>query len=81
MTRNEADSREVDLVIERGIVLPMTGENDLIWDGAVAIDGSRIVGLGTTEDLRRDYRAKRTINAHEHLLMPAPIPTTMKSRH
>ena len=77
MTRNEADSREVDLVIERGIVLPMTGENDLIWDGAVAIDGSRIVGLGTTEDLRRDYRAKRTIDAHEHLLMPGLVNTHM----
>jgi predicted amidohydrolase YtcJ len=38
----------VDLVIERGVVLPMTGEDQLVWDGAVAVDGNRIVAVGTS---------------------------------
>jgi hypothetical protein len=44
---DEPARQEVDLVIERGVVLPMTGEHDLVWDGAVAVDGGRIAGRST----------------------------------
>ena len=67
----------VDLLIERGVVLPMTGPDDLIWDGAVAITGSRIVAVGTTAELRGRYEAERTIDAHEQLVMPGLVNTHM----
>src|SRR3954451_20452837 len=53
----------VDLVIERGGVLPMTGEDQLVWDGAVAVGGNRIVAVGTTADLRRAYEPRQRIAA------------------
>jgi 5-methylthioadenosine/S-adenosylhomocysteine deaminase len=67
----------VDLVIERGVVLPMTGEDQLVWDGAVAVDGKRIVAVGTTADLRRAYEPRQTIDAREQLVMPGLVNTHM----
>jgi 5-methylthioadenosine/S-adenosylhomocysteine deaminase len=69
--------QEVDLLIERGVVLPMTGEDDLIWDGAVAVDGGRIAAVGTTADLRARFAARATIDAHEQLVMPGLVNTHM----
>jgi cytosine/adenosine deaminase-related metal-dependent hydrolase len=67
----------VDLLIERGVVLPMTGADDLIWDGAVAIDGGRILAVGPTGDLRRDYEPREAIDAYEQLVMPGLVNTHM----
>jgi 5-methylthioadenosine/S-adenosylhomocysteine deaminase len=72
-----ATPREVDLVIERGVVLPMTGPDDLIWDGAVAIDGGRILAVGTTADVRAQFAGRKTIDAHEQLVMPGLVNTHM----
>ena len=69
--------QEVDLLIERGVVLPMTGPDDLIWDGAVAVDGGRIAAVGTTAELRARFAARTTIDAHEQLVMPGLVNTHM----
>jgi 5-methylthioadenosine/S-adenosylhomocysteine deaminase len=68
---------EVELLIERGVVLPMTGADDLLWDAAVAIDDGRIVAVGPTEKLRRRYAGRETIDAHEQLVMPGLVNTHM----
>jgi cytosine/adenosine deaminase-related metal-dependent hydrolase len=68
---------EIEFLIERGVVLPMTGPDDLLWDGAVAIDDGRIVAVGTTEELRRRYVGRETIDAHEQLVMPGLVNTHM----
>jgi len=68
---------EVDLLIESGVVLPMTGERNLIWDGAVAVDGTRIAAVGSTDGLRRRFRPKQTIDAREQLVMPGLVNTHM----
>ena len=68
---------EVDLLIERAIVLPMTGEQDVLWDGAIAVKGDRIEAVGPTEELRRRYAATSTIDANEQLAMPGLVNTHM----
>ena len=68
---------EVDLLIERAIVLPMTGEHDVLWDGAIAVKGDRIEAVGPTDELRRRYGARQTIDAHEQLAMPGLVNTHM----
>jgi cytosine/adenosine deaminase-related metal-dependent hydrolase len=73
----EENRQAVDLLIERGVVLPMTGPDDLIWDGAVAVDGNRIVAVGATDDLRRRFDARETIDAQEQLVMPGLVNTHM----
>jgi 5-methylthioadenosine/S-adenosylhomocysteine deaminase len=73
----DSERAEVDLLIEGGIVLPMTGPDDLDWDGAVAIDGGRILAVGATADLRQRYVGRQTIDAHEQLVMPGLVNTHM----
>jgi cytosine/adenosine deaminase-related metal-dependent hydrolase len=68
---------EVDLLIENAVVLPMTGEEDVLWDGAVAVDGDRIAAVGPTEDVRRSWAGRRTIDAREQLAMPGLVNTHM----
>src|SRR4051794_11029785 len=68
---------EVDLLIERGVVLPMTAADDLHWDAAVAIDAGRIVAVGPTDELRRRYLGRETIDANEQLVMPGLVNTHM----
>jgi 5-methylthioadenosine/S-adenosylhomocysteine deaminase len=77
MTPEHSPPREIDLMIERGVLLPMTGEDDLIWDGAVAIDDGLIVEVGTTADLRSRYRPRERIGAHDQLVMPGLVNTHM----
>jgi 5-methylthioadenosine/S-adenosylhomocysteine deaminase len=72
-----SDRRQVDLLISGGVVLPMTGADDLIWQGAVAVDGARIVAVGEDEELRRQFDARQTIDATEQLVMPGLINTHM----
>jgi 5-methylthioadenosine/S-adenosylhomocysteine deaminase len=71
------ERRHIDLLIERGVVLPMTGPDDLLLDGAVAVDGGRIVAVGTTDGLRARFAARDTIDAHEQLVMPGLVNTHM----
>ena len=74
---SDSQRQEVDLLIERGVVLPMTGENDLIWDGSVAVHGGRIVAVGTTAELAARLEPRQTIDAHEQLVMPGLVNTHM----
>jgi 5-methylthioadenosine/S-adenosylhomocysteine deaminase len=74
---SEEQRTEVDLLIDRAIVLPVTGERDVIWDGAIAVKGDRIEAVGPSDELRRRYGAKRTIDAHEQLAMPGLVNTHM----
>jgi 5-methylthioadenosine/S-adenosylhomocysteine deaminase len=71
------ETKQIDLLIERGVVLPMTGERHLLWDGAVAVDGGRIVAVGPTADLRRRFGARETIDARDQLVMPGLVNTHM----
>jgi len=71
------ERKQIDLLIEHGIVLPMTGEEDLLWDGAVAVDGGRVAAVGSTADLRRRFEARETIEARDQLVMPGLVNTHM----
>lgn len=64
----------LDILIDGGVVLTMDLERRILGDGAVAIEGDRIVEVGETDVLRRKYSApKRVINAKNKLVMPGLI--------
>jgi 5-methylthioadenosine/S-adenosylhomocysteine deaminase len=77
MVMSEASRVEVDLLIENAVVLPMTGEEDVLWDGAIAVKGDRIEAVGASDELRRRYGAAQTIDANEQLAMPGLVNTHM----
>lgn len=59
-----------ELLIAGGIVLTLNPQRLIITDGAVAIDGSRIVAVGKHADLAPRYRPARVIDGRDKLVMP-----------
>src|SRR5262245_32396380 len=67
--------RHVSLVITNGIVVTVDGANRIITPGAVAIDGSDIVAVDTTDNVRRQFRGRQTIDAAGQVVMPGLVNT------
>ena len=66
---------EVDLLIQHGVTIPIDGMQSIIHDGAVAIDGGRIVAVGTTQEICDGYTGRRTIDARHRAVLPGLIDT------
>ena len=43
------------ILIKNGLIIPVDGRKHFIKNGAVAIDGNRIVAVGSTEKLKEEY--------------------------
>ena len=65
----------VRLLITDGIVVTMDASSRVIPDGAVAIDGDRIVAVGTTEDITKLFTAPERIDARGQVVLPGLINT------
>lgn len=65
----------VDILITGGTIVTMDGRQSVIKDGAVAIRGEKILGVGSKETLTQLYRGKRTINATGKVVIPGLINT------
>jgi len=65
----------VSLVITGGIVVTMDGTHRVIWPGAVAIDGTKIVAVDSPEMIARQYAGAQTIHADGQVVMPGLINT------
>lgn len=65
---------KVDLIIQNGHILTMEGKGvGFIENGAVAIKGNTIQGVGTIDEIKREYQAERVIDATNKLVMPGLI--------
>ncbi len=60
----------VDFLIKGGLVYPMDPSRRVIKDGAVAVEGDRIVGVGTTEELESRFSADQVIDADGKAVLP-----------
>ncbi len=67
--------RPVALVVTGGTVITQNASRQILSPGAVAIDGSTIVDVGTPDAIAAGYTAARTIDAGEHLVLPGLINT------
>jgi 5-methylthioadenosine/S-adenosylhomocysteine deaminase len=72
---------EVDLLIVKGWVVTVDGDNRVFRDGAIAVRGDRIVAVGPSEELREQYTADRTIDARRKLIMPGLVDTYHHAGH
>lgn len=61
------------LLVKGKHVLTMDRENRIITDGAVAIDGSKILDAGPAKEIERSYKADDTIDAKNCIVMPGLI--------
>lgn len=63
----------VDLLIAHGLVVTVDAARRVLADGAVAITNGRIVEVGTAPDLLGRYRAARTIDAGDFVVLPGLV--------
>ena len=64
----------VSLIIKNGQVLTMNEEKDIIEDGVIIVDDNRILKVGG-EELLKEYRAKKVIDAKGGIVIPGMINT------
>ena len=61
------------ILIEHGLVVTLDGRRNVIRDGAVMIEGSRITDVGKSDELHRKHAPEHTIDASHRLVMPGFI--------
>lgn len=62
-----------DLVIKNGYVVTMNPERRIHSDGAIAIEGNRIVAVGASAEVLAAHPARETIDARGMLVIPGLI--------
>jgi 5-methylthioadenosine/S-adenosylhomocysteine deaminase len=67
--------REVSLLVSNGIVVTLDAERRVIDRGALAIDGTTIVAVGTSDAIRQQFHGRDTIDAGGQIVMPGLINT------
>ena len=70
-----AAPESADWVIHARYVVTMDAQHRIINDGAVAIRGERIVGVGTKAEIAQRFSAKQTIDKPDVLIAPGFIDT------
>ena len=63
----------IDLLIAGATVVTVDAERRVIDDGAVAVDGGRILAVGSTGELSQRHQARRTLDARRKVVMPGLI--------
>jgi 5-methylthioadenosine/S-adenosylhomocysteine deaminase len=62
-----------DFIIKNGVVITMGPERQILEDGALAVQGDRIVAVGHTNEILMSYHATREIDARRMVVMPGLI--------
>jgi len=67
------ESTPVDLILWGGTVVTVDAEHRVIPVGAIAIAGTRIVAVGTADEILTAYTAPDRIDTRGHILLPGLI--------
>lgn len=70
-----AAAEPADTIYSARYVVTMNAGRDLIEDGAVAVRGQRIVGVGKRADIEKQFQARQRLNRPDAILMPGLINT------
>ncbi len=70
-----AQKKTVDLIVSGGTLVTMDGSKRLIENGAVAIAKDKIVAVGTSAEINRQFAARQTINANGKVVIPGLVNT------
>jgi cytosine/adenosine deaminase-related metal-dependent hydrolase len=75
------EQEHVDILIEHGCVITLDPARRVIDDGTVAVRGDRIVAVGESSALARQYRADRVIDARRKAVLPGLIDAHAHAGH
>jgi len=67
--------KKVDVIISGCSVLVMDDVFTLIEDGAIAVEGSKIAQIGSSQEIAEEFTSDRTILAKDKLAMPGLVNT------
>jgi 5-methylthioadenosine/S-adenosylhomocysteine deaminase len=65
----------VDLIIRGGTIITMDADRRIIEDGALCIDGSRIIAVGQASSIEGRYGARDKMDARDKVIIPGLINT------
>ncbi|MCA1636250.1 MAG: amidohydrolase [Acidobacteria bacterium] len=65
--------KRVDLLVTGGTIVTMDKERRVIEDGAVAVEGGRIVAVGKRSEVERRYAAAEVIDARGRAVIPGLV--------
>jgi 5-methylthioadenosine/S-adenosylhomocysteine deaminase len=63
----------IDLLLTGGTVVTVDADRRVLEDGAVAIDGGRILAVGPTDELVPRYEARKTLDCRGKAVLPGLI--------
>ena len=72
---------KVDILIKGGTLLTMDMKGTIYDDGAIAVNEGKIVAVGKTASLEKNYSSEKVINAKRKAIMPGLIDTYGHSGH
>jgi len=75
VSRGQGAGQRISLLVTGGSVVTMDAAGTVVDDGAVAINGTSIVAVGSSGDLRARFSAARTIDVGGQIIMPGLINT------
>jgi 5-methylthioadenosine/S-adenosylhomocysteine deaminase len=75
VTTHTAAAERVDWLIRGQYVLTMDAQYRVIEQGAVAIQGERIVAVGAAADLQKQYQPAHQLDRRDAIIMPGLIDT------
>ena len=65
--------KSCDLLIHSSFCLPISPQNDLLRNQTIAITNGKIIEIGNTSNLKKNYAAAKTLDLSNHLVMPGLI--------
>jgi cytosine/adenosine deaminase-related metal-dependent hydrolase len=63
----------IDLLVTRGVILTLDPQRRIYADGAVAVQDGRILAVGRSVDLEREYTPRRLLDARGGVVQPGFI--------
>src|SRR5688572_896340 len=75
LTSAQNAPRQVSLIVSGGTVITVDGARHIYTPGAIAIDGTTIVGVGPAADIATQFRGTEQINAVGQVVIPGLINT------
>src|SRR6476620_9279248 len=71
----EIAKSRADLIISGGTIVTMNARHEIIEDGAIAIQGQKIVMVGPRQDVLRAYTARQIVDTRGKAIIPGLINT------
>jgi 5-methylthioadenosine/S-adenosylhomocysteine deaminase len=72
---------KVGILIKGGTLLTMDMKGTMYDDGAIAVNEGKIIAVGKTASLEKNYSSEKVINAKRKAIMPGLIDTYGHSGH